>query len=142
MRFFLFSFVFFILICDISFCIAQETLNIHQKDGVVVSYVFAEEPIVTYTNEGIHVTTVKEDLDCPFANIRKFTFSDSDESSIGIPATKDTNDETKIYDLRGLLVETVKQRDGRVTLIKLCLPNGIYVVKNGGATFKITIRSH
>ncbi len=57
---------------------AQNTLNIHQKSGGVVSYAFSEKPVVTYTAEGIHLSTSKVDVDYPLSNLLKFTFEDNE----------------------------------------------------------------
>lgn len=121
-------------------CLAQNTLNIHQKDGAVVSYAFSEKPVVTYTGTGIHLSTSKVEVDYPFDNLLRFTFSD--DVTIGIEQLRTTgaSDDIRVYDVRGMLVKTIRQSDGTVGFSTNDLPRGIYIIKNGTTTYKITRR--
>lgn len=120
-------------------CFAQNTLNVHQKDGTVVKYGFSEKPTVTYTDTGIHLTTTKVEVDYPFANLDMFTFSD-EASAIDVLKTEMANDDVRIYNTNGVLLKTVKQSDGAVSFSTSELPKGIYIIKNGKTTYKITKR--
>ena len=117
-------------------CFAQNTLNIHQNNGTVVSYGFSEKPILTYTETGIHITTTKVDVDYPFVNLEKLTFSE-ETNSIGVVTTEGTNDDVRIYNINGVLLKTIKQSDGTSSFSTADLSKGIYVIKNGKTTYKI-----
>lgn len=117
-------------------CFAQNTLNVHQKDGVVVKYGFSEKPTVTYTATGIHLATTKVEVDYPFVNLEKFTFSD-EANAINVLKTESTNDDVRIYNTNSMLLKTVKQSDGEASFSISELPNGIYIIKNGKTTYKI-----
>lgn len=119
---------------------AQNTLNVHQKDGTVVRYAFSEKPTVTYTAEGIHLVTTKVEVDYPMENLEKWTFSEVDYSGIDEIRTDGITDEVFVYSLGGTLVKTVSPTDGAATFSIADLPAGIYVIKNGNATYKITKR--
>lgn len=116
---------------------AQNTLNVHQKDGVVVKYGFSEKPTVTYTETGIHLATTKVEVDYPYANLEKFTFSE-EATAIDVLKTEMTNDDVRIYNTNGVLLKTVKQTDGTASFSTSDLPKGIYIIKNGSTTYKIT----
>ncbi len=115
---------------------AQNTLNVHQKDGTMVSYGFSEKPVVTYTETGIHLTTTKVEVDYPFANLERFSFSDK-TTSIDIVTTERTNDDVCIYNINGVLIKTIMQSDGASSFSMSDLQKGIYIVKNGKSTYKI-----
>lgn len=115
---------------------AQNTLNIHQKSGGVVSYGFSEKPVVTYAGEYMHVETVSVSIDYPVSNVQKLTFKDS-ESSIGELRVEEESSDLLIYNLKGQLVKKAESEDGISQLDIQELPAGIYVVKNGKTTFKI-----
>lgn len=117
-------------------CLAQNTLNVHQKDGAVVSYGFSEKPVLTYTATGIHLATSKMEVDYPFANLDKFTFSE-EANSIDIVTTEGTSDEVRIYNINGTLLKTIKQSDGASAYSTSDLQKGIYIIKNGKTTYKI-----
>lgn len=115
---------------------AQNTLNVHQKSGGVVSYSFSEKPVVTYTEDGIHLVTNSVEVDYPLSNLEKFTFEDSTSPS-GIIRTEGGRSDVQIYSVGGLLVKTVKASEGTTTFSTEDLPAGIYVIKNGKSTYKI-----
>ncbi len=127
----------FLLLCTMV-AMAQSTLNVHTKSGSVVSYNFSEEPTVTYTADGLHLQTKTVDVDYPLDDLDKFTFS-KDEAT-GIATTKGTSDDVRIYTLNGVLVHTAKAENGKSSFSMSSLPAGIYVVKNGNITYKITKR--
>lgn len=118
-------------------CSAQNTLNVHQKNGTVVKYGFSEKPTVTYTATGIHLATTKVEVNYPFTNLEKFTFSE-DATAIDVLKTERTNDDVRIYNTNGMLLKTVKLSDGVASLSTTDLPKGIYIIKNGKTTYKIT----
>lgn len=125
-----------LFLCCSAFSYAQNTLNVHQKDGTVVKYGFSEKPTVTYTDTGIHLATTKVEVDYPFANLEKFTFSD-EATAIDVLKTEMTNDDVRIYNTNGVLLKTVKQSDGAASFSTSDLPKGIYIIKNGSTTYKI-----
>ena len=126
-----------LFLCCSLFCFAQNTLNVHQKDGAVVKYGFSEKPTVTYTEKGIHLATTKVEVDYPFANLENFTFSE-EATAIDVLTTEMTNDDVRIYNTNGVLLKTVKQSDGAASFSTSELSKGIYIIKNGKTTYKIT----
>ena len=122
-------------------CFAQNTLNVHQKDGTVVSYAFSEKPVVTYTDTGIHLVTTKVEVDYPLANLEMFTFEDGGTSEgIETITTTSTADDIRIYNTAGFLLRTIPHSEGTATFSTGDLPAGIYIISNGKTTYKITKR--
>lgn len=121
-------------------CFAQSVLNVHQKDGAVVSYGFSEKPVVTYTDTGVHLSTAKVEVDYPFDNLEKFTFSDGVADGIEQLRAVGTGDDILVYDIRGVLLKTAKQSEGTAGFSTQDLPRGTYIIKNGKTTYKITKR--
>lgn len=118
---------------------AQNILNVHQKDGVVVRYAFSDKPMVTYTDTGIHLVTTKVEVDYPMANLEKWTFEEGDAPvSVETITTSGTADDIRIYTTSGVLVKTISQSEGTASFSTADLPAGIYIIKNGKTTYKIT----
>lgn len=128
------------LLLGVTAASAQNTLNIHQKDGAVVRYAFSEKPVVTYTDEGIHLVTTKVELDYPMANLDKFTFEDDPSRPTGLLQTEGTTDDIRIYTTAGVLVRTIPQSEGAAAFSTADLPAGVYIIKNGKTSYKITKR--
>ncbi len=126
-------------VCSVS-SFAQNTLNIHQKDGTIVTYGFSEKPVVTYTETGIHLSTTSVEVDYPMTALEKFTFSNGNQSGIGDVTTEGTDGDVRIYNTNGVLLKTIRQNEGIATFSTSDLPKGIYIIKNGKITYKITKR--
>ena len=116
---------------------AQNTLNIHQKDGTLVSYTFSEKPILTYTETGVHLKTSKVEIDFPMSNLEKLTFSDEVSNAISRVRTEGGNSDTHIYSIDGTLLKSIKNNLNATSFSINDLPEGIYLIKNGKATYKI-----
>lgn len=91
---------------------AQNTLNVHQKDGQIISFGFEEKPVVTFTDNELVVTSTKAEARYQLATVAKFTF-----------------------DVEGTAVEGIKD-DVRTAAISL----DEYVVFLTGAKPEITVR--
>lgn len=119
---------------------AQNTLNIHQKSGGVVSYAFSEKPVVTYTADGIHLSTSKVEVDYPLSNLEKFTFGDGDADAVESVKAEGIAGDVRIYSINGVLIKTIKLSEGSASFSTADLPKGTYIIKNGVTTYKITKR--
>lgn len=133
-KFLLLSFISMLL--GVVSCLAQNTLNIHQKSGGVVSYSFAEKPVVTYVGENLHVSTDKVSIDYPLAELEKLTFDDS-EASIGELRVEGQTSPVCIYRMDGKLVKRQEPSEGASAFDMQELPNGIYIIKQGNVTTKL-----
>ncbi len=125
---------------------ADKVMRVNFKDGGEWEILFNEKPKVTYTNNNLHVEAFHE-ATIPFDDIASFTFEDIDPVYVGdlqvaveeVKAEKITED-ILIYNTNGVLVKTVKQNKGTASILSSDLPKGVYVIKNGKTSFKITKR--
>lgn len=112
---------------------SQNTLNIHQKNGGVVSYGFAEKPVLTYVEKNLHVSTDKVSIDYPLAELEKLTFNEL-ESSIGELRLEGQSVPVCIFRTDGTLVKHMETIAGPFTFDTQELPAGTYIIKQGNIT--------
>lgn len=117
-------------------CLGQNTLNIHQKNGGLVSYGFAEKPAVTYTGEYLHVTTNHVTIDYPWADVEMLTFDDSEATTTELRMEGLTGP-VYIYRLNGTLMKRQEPSEGTSAIDIQGLPAGTYIIKQGNITYKI-----
>lgn len=129
-------FLLFSIIVGTANSFAQNTLNVHQKDGIVVSYAFSEKPVVTFTGTYIHIVTIKVEVDYPFADMEMFTFYD-EANGVDVVKARGSNCTVSIYDINGTLLKVIKQDEGTASFSTSDLPQGKYIIKNGSSTYKI-----
>ena len=115
---------------------AQNTLNIHQKNGGVVSYGFAEKPVLSYVDENLHISTDKESIDYPLAELEMLTFTDS-EASIGELRVEGQSAAVWIFRMDGSLVKRMEPLEGVSAFDTGNLPVGTYIIKQGNVTTKL-----
>ena len=111
---------------------ADTFLNIHQKDGTIVRYAFADKPKLTYLEASVAIFTENVEVVYPVKELSKVTF---EEIPTAIDEVSD-NDEGQsiVYDIRGRIVATFSNSD-YVSLDSLSC--GTYIVKNNSTTYKI-----
>lgn len=127
-------------LCFIGSCLsmsAQSVLQLHQKDGAVLKYAFSEQPSILPKQESIVVKTEKVQIEYPLARLDYFDFSQSADAIGTVSIDKPLRDVT-IYTLSGKLVKTSHAEEGRQTVSTTDLPAGVYIVRNGNTSFKIT----
>ena len=118
--------------------VAQNALNIFLRDGGAYTYSFREKPVLTYTTMGVHLQTSSIAIDFPLYNLEKFTFANTDADAIFQVRTKDLHSDTYIYSLDGKLLRTIPTEEGSAGFSVDDLPSGIYIIKNGNVTHKIS----
>jgi len=128
-----------ILLGSIALAHATSTLNVHQKDGGIVSYTFSEKPKVIYSQSVIILTTTTTQVEYPLSNLKKITFGSTMPTGVEqVRTICDIVDSTvRIYDINGRLVKAVNGVDGETSFSLGDLGNGIYIVKNGKTTYKV-----
>ncbi len=134
---------------------SQNTLTIHQKDGLQFSFGFDDKPVITYTDTDLVLKTTKTEVQYPLASVAKFTFTDVEDAVISIK--QDSN--AAQLELDGYVVSitgaqadiTVKvigpdgktlgtyktDSDGSVTFSIGDLPQGLYIISSENLTCKI-----
>ncbi len=127
----------FCLFLGVATSFAQNTLNIHQKSGGVVSYGFAEKPVLTYVDDNLHVSTERVSIDYPLAELEMLTFDDR-EASIGELRVEGQTVGMNIYRIDGTLVKRIEATAESSAFDTDGLPVGTYIVRQGNVTYKIT----
>ena len=147
-----------IILCTVLLSVplfGQNTLTIHQKDGLQFSFGFDDKPVITYTDTDLVLKTTKTEVQYPLASLAKFTFADVEDSVI--PIKQDSNTaklELDSYMVSitgakagiavtligpdGKTVGTYKtDSDGSVTFSIADLPQGLYIINSENQTCKI-----
>jgi hypothetical protein len=126
------------LFCQATF--GQETLNIHTKSKGVVSIPFAEHPEISFTSENmLKVVSAKLNVEYAFDEIETISFEDN-TSDIKDIIHKGHVTGMTVYNMAGVMVRRIEAENGSCSLDWLTLPPGIYIIKEGQRTYKITIK--
>jgi len=133
---------FLILIPIILFSIAgfaQNTLNIHQKDGEIFCCGFLEKPIVTYEGNTLKVSTKTVSIEFPLTELNKLSFED-ELTDIKLQHIKRESSDILIFNEKGVLIKRI-HNDSGISENKISeFPKGIFIIKKGNTTFKVLKR--
>lgn len=127
-------FIFLTLLC-ITNANAQNKLNVFTKDGSLITYSFAQHPVIKYKNNNILIQTNTDEIIFPLSQLRKFTFNDNVTHVGELSYVSTKNDVLEIYDIKGILINKLKTNFN--TIFIKDLPKGIYFIKSNNKTFKI-----
>lgn len=119
---------------------AQQTLNIHTTTQSTVSFAFTQKPVVTFaTPEVLTVSSEQLTVEFPFAEVESITFEDTPDAVPSI-VERDGIAHIRIYDLNGRLIQQAPATNGAVSLHLSTLKPGVYVVKDGKRTYKVSVK--
>lgn len=119
---------------------AVNSLNVHSKTGNVSSYLFSDQPVVTYSSDNLVITTQKVTVEYPIADLERVTFSETEDSAIDqvkMNSNGEADNTVTVYGMNGNVVGTYSAEGGVARLIIDDLQAGTYVVRNGSITYKI-----
>lgn len=126
-------------------------------NGARISFPFVEHPRFTYSDGDIVITTTKEQLCYPHAEVRKFTLTDEDisqdettkitaaereaqwqhQGDIMVFSDCTPGERVAVYDAEGLLLqEYTIGTDGTLQIPLHPFAKGIYIVKTESITYK------
>jgi hypothetical protein len=117
---------------------AQQHLNIWQTNGELVSYAFAQKPLITYEDETLVLTTTAIKVEYPLSAVRKFTFEDNPNAIGTVHAELKDDAPLRIYSVGGILLKTVPAGPEGSTFYLDNLPKGVYIIKTPTTSHKIT----
>lgn len=130
-------------------------LHISLKDGTVEEVELSQKPLITFGEGTLNISTT--DFQCALSDIERFGFvKGGGATGIGEAAVDmyfnitgaavtatgiSETDRVAVYDIRGVeqSVDIIRNA-GTVTVAYGSLPHGIYIVKIGPKTLKITKR--
>lgn len=119
---------------------AINSLNVHSKTGDVATYLFSDQPVVTYDADNLVLTTNKVTVEYPIADLERITFSETEDSAIDqvmMNSSSSTDGNVVVYSLNGNVVCSFAAVDGMAQLKIDDLKPGAYVIRNGNITYKI-----
>lgn len=130
-------------------------LQVWLADGKVMNINLNEQPVTTYSDGQLIITTTKTTVTFPLEQVVKYTYTDatgiSSPEAVGSKMSADgesitftglkPNTPVYLYTVAGQLVKTVTATGQSKTTVSVSgFPVGVYVVKANGVTFKITKR--
>lgn len=130
-------------------------LQIWQSDGQVVTINLNEEPMTTYSEGNLIITTTKAVISYPLENVVKYTYISADGiTTLESMNTKFSQDgetltftglaqgtEIAVYASSGQMMHRTKAGSNTKTIVSVSdLPPGVYLVKVNSVTYKITKR--
>ena len=130
-------------------------LQVWQADGKVMNINLNEQPVTTYSDGQLIITTTKTTVTFPLEQVVKYTYTDatgiSSPEAVGSKVSADgesitftglkANTPVYLYTVAGQLLTTVTANGQSKTTVSVSgFPVGVYVVKANGVTFKITKR--
>ena len=131
----------------------NKILHIWQADGQIMTISLNEEPITTYSDGNLIITTTNTTISYPLEQIWKYTYVlDGSISPDVIKSILSEDGETftfkglkqntdiQLYSASGQLLRKYKANSNQVAVSISQLPAGVYIVKANGVTYKITKR--
>lgn len=130
-------------------------LQIWQTSGQVQSIDLSEQPVTTFSDGNLVVTTSTATISLPMENVKKYTYSLVPTSIEDIKAEQVTisqngesitffglksGTEIKVYNASGVQMKQVKATHDTETVTVSDLQVGVYAVKANGVTYKIMKR--
>ncbi|MBQ8486574.1 MAG: hypothetical protein IJ533_02865 [Prevotella sp.] len=145
------SMLLFLMSSLISVCVASVEYLTLSVGGNPVVIVLSEHPVITYTDNSLHIQTAKETIDVPVSQLSGATFSETTD----IKAIEEYQIENKagiisfqklprgsrvlVFAANGIAISSATADDYGQAVIHIAdLPKGIFVVKSATQTLKIT----
>lgn len=135
------------------------TLHVLTKDKAVHQFLLTDKPQVKFEGTKLLITSEKATVSFALSDVIRFTYKATDPTGIeeleadGEPAVSYSNDGTvtisqlpanataTVYTMDGRTVQQLKARHAGTYRLSLSgLPSGVYLVKAGSTTYKITKR--
>lgn len=154
----LIAFVVLMMMAPMALFSQNNVMIAHLKNGLVAEFLFKYEPVITFTDTDIVLTTTMGSITYPLANLTKFTFSKKDlptteveeieedvrkvtfsidEYTINIDGAK-ADEAVHVIATDGKVVGAYKtDQDGVLSFSIADLPDGTYIIRSEEITFKI-----
>ena len=123
------------------------TLNVNGNPVVIV---LAEHPVITYSDNTLHIQTAEETVDVPVSQIADMAFTETGIKAVKNPQLQmeagnlcfqqlPKGSKVSVFAANGTeALSAVVDDAGKTVVNTNSLPKGIYVVKSATQTFKIT----
>lgn len=133
----------------------NNVLQIWQADGQVLSINLSEQPVTTFSDGKLVVTTSTATISLPMENVKKYTYllatngiDDIKTEQVTISQNGESitfcglksGTEISVYNASGVQMKQVKATHETETVTVSDLQVGVYAVKANGVTYKIMKR--
>lgn len=141
------------LLCCCGSIMADQVLQIVKADGQTHTINLIQEPVTTYEDGNLVITTINATITYPLETIRKFVYISGTEDIQNIKGDKfeiskdgrfltlsglKSDTDAYLYSVNGILMERIRVTASTSISINLeSYPLGVYMIKVDGATYKI-----
>ena len=141
------------LLCCCGSIMADQVLQIVKADGQTHTINLNQEPVTTYEDGNLVITTINATITYPLETIHKFVYISGTEDIQNIKGDKfeiskdgkfltlsglEKDTEAYLYSINGMLMERIRVTASTSISINLeSYPLGVYMIKVDGATYKI-----
>ena len=142
-----------LLLCCCSGIMADQMLQVVKMDGQTHTINLNQEPVTTYEDGNLVITTINAIVTYPLEVVRKFVFISGAEDIQNIKGDKfeiskdgrfltlsglEKDTDAYLYSVNGMLMERIHVTSSTSISINLeSYPLGVYMIKVDGATYKI-----
>ena len=142
-----------LLLCCCSGIMADQMLQVVKMDGQTHTINLNQEPVTTYEDGNLVITTINATISYPLETIRKFVYISGTDDIQNIKGDKfeiskdgkfltlsglKSDTEAYLYSVNGMLMERIRVTSSTSISINLeSYPLGVYMIKVDGATYKI-----
>ena len=142
-----------LLLCCCGSIMADQVLQIVKADGQTHTINLNQEPVTTYEDGNLVITTINATISYPLETIHKFVYISGTEDIQNIKGDKfeiskdgrfltlsglKNDTDAYLYSVNGILMERIHVTASTSTSINLeSYPLGVYMIKVDGATYKI-----
>ena len=142
-----------LLLCCCGSIMADQVLQIVKADGQTHTINLNQEPVTTYEDGNLIITTINATITYPLEVVRKFVFISGSEDIQNIKGGKfeiskdgrfltlsglKNDTDAYLYSVNGILMERIHVTASTSISINLeSYPLGVYMIKVDGATYKI-----
>lgn len=130
-----------------------QKLNVWKMDGSMISFLLTDEPVTTFENGNLVITTNQGVFSCPLAQMKKYTHEGLPEGientvAPGTILVRQNNEQmlieglpdnmpVSVYSMDGKQILSQRATGGQTMLISLIgQPQGTYVINAGSTSFK------
>ena len=142
-----------LLLCCCGSIMADQVLQIVKADGQTHTINLNQEPVTTFEDGNLIITTINATITYPLEVVRKFVFISGSEDIQNIKGDKfeiskdgrfltlsglKNDTDAYLYSVNGILMERIHVTASTSISINLeSYPLGVYMIKVDGATYKI-----
>lgn len=142
-----------LLLCCCSGIMADQMLQVVKMDGQTHTINLNQEPVTTYEDGNLVITTINAIVTYPLEVVRKFVFISGTEDIQNIKGDRfeiskdgrfltlsglEKDTDAYLYSVNGMLMERIHVTASTSISINLeSYPLGVYMIKVDGATYKI-----